>query len=119
MTPFDFVLQHTDPASAARAGMLQTPHGPLETPVFMPVGTQATVKALSPQELDECGCPCVLANTYHLHLRPGDELIRAGGGLHNFAAWKRAILTDSGGYQVFSLRDIRKSPMTGSCSGRT
>ena len=108
MTPFDFVLQHTDPASAARAGMLQTPHGPLETPVFMPVGTQATVKALSPQELDECGCPCVLANTYHLHLRPGDELIRAGGGLHNFAAWKRAILTDSGGYQVFSLRDISK-----------
>jgi queuine tRNA-ribosyltransferase len=74
----------------------------------MPVGTQATVKALSPAELYECGCPCVLANTYHLHLRPGDELIRSCGGLHKFASWDRALLTDSGGFQVFSLRDISK-----------
>ena len=108
MQPFDFTIEKTDPRSSARAAVLQTPHGPVSTPVFMPVGTQATVKALSPAELDKCGCSCVLANTYHLHLRPGDELIRSAGGLHRFAAWSRALLTDSGGFQVFSLRDISK-----------
>ena len=94
--------------SLARAGVLETAHGNVETPVFMPVGTQATVKAMSPGELLDCGCSCVLANTYHLHLRPGDELIRSAGGLHAFASWDRALLTDSGGFQVFSLRDISK-----------
>jgi queuine tRNA-ribosyltransferase len=108
MHPFDFTLEKTDPHTAARAGVLHTPHGPIDTPVFMPVGTQATVKALSPAELDQCGARIILGNTYHLHLRPGDELIRAAGGLHKFASWKGALLTDSGGYQVFSLRDISK-----------
>lgn len=108
MNNFDFTVEKNDPQSSARAAVLAAPHGPVPTPVFMPVGTQATVKALSPAELDECGCPCVLANTYHLHLRPGDELVRAGGGLHRFTAWSRAILTDSGGFQVWSLRDISK-----------
>lgn len=108
MDPFEFKLEKTDSASSARAGVLQTPHGVIPTPVFMPVGTQATVKALSPLELETCGASCILANTYHLHLRPGDELIRDSGGLHRFTAWKRAMLTDSGGFQVFSLRDISK-----------
>ena len=92
----------------ARAATFTTPHSTIETPVFMPVGTQATVKALSPQDLKECGCHIVLANTYHLHLRPGDELVRDAGGLHPFESWNRSILTDSGGFQVFSLRDISK-----------
>ena len=94
--------------AAPRGRDCVTPHGPIETPVFMPVGTQATVKALSPADLAECGSPIILGNTYHLHLRPGDELIRDAGGLHAFASWDRALLTDSGGYQVFSLRDISK-----------
>jgi queuine tRNA-ribosyltransferase len=108
MNDFLFHVTKTDTRSSARAGTLQTPHGPIATPVFMPVGTQATVKALSPAELRECGASCILANTYHLHLRPGDELIRSGGGLHTFTSWDRPMLTDSGGYQVFSLRDISK-----------
>jgi queuine tRNA-ribosyltransferase len=108
MPPFDFVLEKNDSHCCARAGVLETPHGLLETPLFMPVGTQATVKALSPFELNECGCNCFLANAYHLHLRPGDKLIRGAGGLHKFASWHGAMLTDSGGYQVFSLRDISK-----------
>jgi queuine tRNA-ribosyltransferase len=108
MNVFDFAIEKTDTHSSARAGVLHTPHGPVTTPVFMPVGTQATVKALSPGELIECGCSCILANTYHLHLRPGDELIRSAGGLHKFASWNRVMLSDSGGYQVFSLRDISK-----------
>ena len=108
MQSFEFKLEKTDAVSSARAGTLQTPHGALQTPVFMPVGTQATVKALSPQELEACGCSCILANTYHLHLRPGDGLVRDAGGLHRFTTWKRAMLTDSGGFQVFSLRDISK-----------
>jgi queuine tRNA-ribosyltransferase len=108
MQPFSFTLESTDPKSGARAGIFETPHGPVQTPVFMPVGTQATVKALSPAELVGCGSSCILANTYHLHLRPGDELIREAGGLHAFTTWKHAILTDSGGFQVFSLRDISK-----------
>jgi queuine tRNA-ribosyltransferase len=108
MQPFEFKLEKTDASSSARAGVFKTPHGEIPTPVFMPVGTQATVKALSPQELEACGSSCILANTYHLHLRPGDELIRDSGGLHRFTAWNRAMLTDSGGFQVFSLRDISK-----------
>jgi queuine tRNA-ribosyltransferase len=108
LQPFSFTLESTDPKSGARAGIFKTPHGPVQTPVFMPVGTQATVKALSPAELSGCGSTCILANTYHLHLRPGDELIREAGGLHAFTTWKRAMLTDSGGFQVFSLRDISK-----------
>jgi queuine tRNA-ribosyltransferase len=105
---FSFALHHTDSHSKARAGSFITPHGVLNTPIFMPVGTQATVKALSPAELEECGSSIILANTYHLHLRPSDELIRDAGGLHKFENWNRAILTDSGGFQVFSLRDISK-----------
>jgi len=87
----------------ARAGVFTTPHGPLHTPVFAPVGTLATVKAIEPRELSELGASLVLANTYHLHLRPGDELIRDLGGLHRFMAWDGPLLTDSGGFQVFSL----------------
>ncbi|MGA3051966.1 MAG: tRNA guanosine(34) transglycosylase Tgt [Chitinispirillaceae bacterium] len=108
MHPFDFVLEKADSRTAARAGVVHTPHGSIGTPVFMPVGTQATVKALSPAELDKCDAKIILANAYHLHLRPGDALIREAGGLHKFASWHGAMLTDSGGYQVFSLRDISK-----------
>jgi queuine tRNA-ribosyltransferase len=97
------------PATHARAGLLHTPHGTIETPVFMPVGTQATVKGLSPLELaEELDVRILLANTYHLYLRPGHEVIRRLGGLHRFMAWPRAILTDSGGYQVFSLGSLRE-----------
>jgi queuine tRNA-ribosyltransferase len=103
-----FDVARSDDATGARAGVLRTPHSTVETPVFMPVGTQATVKALSPADLDECGCSVVLANTYHLHLRPGDGLVAEAGGLHAFESWNKSILTDSGGFQVFSLRDISK-----------
>lgn len=92
----------------ARAGVLVTPHGEVETPTFMPVGTQGTVKALSQEELEEAGVQIVLANAYHLYLRPGAELIERAGGLHRFMGWERPILTDSGGYQVFSLAALRK-----------
>ncbi|MBD3346519.1 MAG: tRNA guanosine(34) transglycosylase Tgt [Chitinivibrionales bacterium] len=105
---FAYSLEGKDPHSRARAGLFQTAHGTIETPIFMPVGTQATVKSLSPRELQECGSSIILANTYHLHLRPGDMLIRDAGGLHAFENWDRAILTDSGGFQVFSLKDISK-----------
>lgn len=91
----------------ARAGRLRTPHGEINTPVFAPVGTQATVKAVSPEQLDELGANLILANTYHLYLRPGDELISEMGGLHNFMSWEKPILTDSGGFQVYSLADRR------------
>jgi queuine tRNA-ribosyltransferase len=101
-----FSLTHTD--GRARRGMLQTAHGRIETPVFMPVGTQGAVKALTPQQLDEIGASIILGNTYHLMLRPGDELIARRGGLHKFIGWKKPILTDSGGYQVFSLASRRK-----------
>lgn len=94
--------------TGARAGMLHTPHGSLPTPVFMPVGTQATVKAMSPEEIKEIGAGIILSNTYHLYLRPGHELVREAGGLHRFMNWDRAILTDSGGFQVFSLGALRK-----------
>ncbi len=101
--PFTFELQATD--GKARAGVFHTPHGPIETPVFAPVGTQATVKALTPAQLEELGATLVLANTYHLYLRPGDDLVEEMGGLHAFMQWPHPILTDSGGFQVFSLGD--------------
>jgi len=104
---FSFEVLQTDP-SGARRGRLTTPHGVIETPVFMPVGTAATVKALTQEALEELGAEIILANTYHLYLRPGHELIRKLGGLHAFMSWRGAILTDSGGYQVFSLADLRK-----------
>ncbi|HEX3033481.1 MAG TPA: tRNA guanosine(34) transglycosylase Tgt [Bacillota bacterium] len=94
--------------TGARAGRLHTPHGVIETPVFMPVGTQATVKTLTPEELKEIGAEIILSNTYHLYLRPGHELVRQAGGLHQFMHWDRPILTDSGGFQVFSLGPLRK-----------
>jgi queuine tRNA-ribosyltransferase len=101
-----FELFHTD--GGARLGRLHTPHGAVETPVFMAVGTQATVKGLTPPQLEEAGVQVVLGNTYHLALRPGDELIAELGGLHRFMGWNRPILTDSGGYQVYSLAASRK-----------
>ena len=100
-----FTLEHTD--GRARAGMIHTPHGDVETPVFMPVGTQATVKALAPPDLRAAGASIVLGNAYHLLLRPGPELVREAGGLHRFMAWDAPILTDSGGFQVFSLGHLR------------
>jgi len=106
--PNPFRLLATDPSSKARAGVLETRRGPIETPVFMPVGTQGTVKSVSPRELCELGAQVILGNTYHLHVRPGDELIERLGGLHRFASWDRPILTDSGGFQVFSLAKLRK-----------
>lgn len=93
---------------AARCGVFRTPHGDLETPVFAPVGTQASVKAVTPAQLEELGASLILANTYHLYLRPGDERIASLGGLHRFMSWDGPILTDSGGFQVFSLSDSRK-----------
>jgi queuine tRNA-ribosyltransferase len=104
---FSFEVKKTD-ATGARRGRLITPHGTIETPVFMPVGTAATIKALTHETLEELGATIILANTYHLYLRPGHELIRKLGGLHKFMSWQRAILTDSGGYQVFSLSALRK-----------
>jgi len=104
-----FELQAECPQTGARAGLLQTAHGIVETPVFMPVGTQATVKGVTQRDLaGELDAKIILANTYHLFLRPGHELIRELGGLHKFMSWPRAILTDSGGFQVFSLSDLRK-----------
>jgi queuine tRNA-ribosyltransferase len=103
-----FSLLPTSPESAARAGELLTPHGPVPTPVFLPVGSQATVKTLTPEELKEIGLPMILANTYHLYLRPGIDVIEKMGGLHRFMGWDGAILTDSGGYQIFSLAPLRQ-----------
>jgi queuine tRNA-ribosyltransferase len=107
-SPIHFeVLAHGE-GTRARAGRLQTPHGPVETPVFMPVGTNATVKALDPDDLREVGASIILSNTYHLSLRPGHERIGRLGGLHQFMSWDRPILTDSGGFQVVSLGDLRR-----------
>jgi queuine tRNA-ribosyltransferase len=103
-----FDLGSTQKDCAARRGVLHTPHGSIETPVFMPVGTQATVKAVTPEELEAAGASIILSNTYHLYLRPGSELIAEAGGLHQFMHWDGAILTDSGGFQVFSLSDLRR-----------
>ena len=103
-----FELLKTDPRTRARRGVIHTPHGDIQTPVFMPVGTQATVKAMRPEEVEEMGAEIILSNTYHLYLRPGHEIVREAGGLHKFMNWDRAILTDSGGFQVFSLGKLRK-----------
>ncbi len=106
---FSFEIQATCPHTGARAGILHTAHGDIETPVFMPVGTQATVKGLLPRDLiKDLDAKIILGNTYHLYLRPGHETIRRLGGLHKFMNWPRAILTDSGGFQVFSLSGLRK-----------
>jgi queuine tRNA-ribosyltransferase len=105
---FKFSLLKKDPASFARLGKLITPHGEVNTPVFMPVGTQATVKTLSPSDLVDLGAEIILSNTYHLFLRPGQELIREFGGIQKFMGWNRPVLTDSGGFQVFSLAELRK-----------
>jgi queuine tRNA-ribosyltransferase len=103
---FEYRIQGTE--GAARAGTLTLPHGEVKTPVFMPVGTQATVKTLTPEEVEGLGAQIILGNTYHLYLRPGHELVRGMGGLHRFQGWKKPILTDSGGFQVFSLSDINR-----------
>src|SRR3972149_1143599 len=103
---FSFTLLKKDPSGAMR-GRITTPRGTVETPVFMPVGTKATVKAMTPEELTSIGVEIILANTYHLFLRPGHELVRELGGLHRFMNWSRPILTDSGGFQVFSLAPLR------------
>lgn len=103
-----FRIVARDPASGARRGLLSTPHGDVETPAFLPVGTHGSVKGVLPDQLREMGYSCILANTYHLYLRPGHERIRRLGGLHRFAGWAGAILTDSGGFQVFSLRALRR-----------
>ena len=106
--PFHFELQAEDARTGARAGVLHTPHGPVETPVFMPVGTQATVKTLTQQDLLSLDARIILGNAYHLYLRPGHELIDRCGGLHGFMGWPRAVLTDSGGFQVFSLTGLTR-----------
>lgn len=108
MNPVTFEITHICAQSGARTGILHTPHGDVETPMFMPVGTQATVKFLSPEELYALGAGVVLANTYHLWLRPGEEVLRKAGGVHKFMNYKGPMLTDSGGFQVFSLADTRK-----------
>lgn len=105
---FEFNVIATCPVTGARAGEFVTAHGVVETPLFMPVGTQATVKAMSPPELEEMGAQVILGNTYHLYLRPGADLIAEAGGLHAFMNWPHSILTDSGGFQVFSLSELRK-----------
>ena len=106
MLPIKYEIQYKD--GNARAGIIHTPHGDIETPIFMPVGTQATVKTMTPEELEEIGAQIILGNTYHLHLRPTDELINDFGGLHKFMNWNKPILTDSGGCQIFSLALRRK-----------
>jgi len=103
-----FELLHNDPACKARRGRITTPHGVIETPVFMPVGTQATVKAMKPESVNDTGAQIILANTYHLMLRPGSDIVREAGGLHEFMNWHKPILTDCGGFQVFSLGHLRK-----------
>lgn len=101
---FSFELIHTDKHCGARAGIIHTPHGDIPTPVFMPVGTHGAIKALQPNQLKDMNIPIILSNTYHLHLTPGSDLVKKAGGLHKFMAWDRPILTDSGGFQVFSLQ---------------
>lgn len=106
--PFSYEVKHVCKQSGARLGVLHTPHGDIPTPIYMPVGTSACVKAMTPREMKEIGTKILLSNTYHLHLRPGENLIREAGGLHKFMGWDGPILTDSGGFQVFSLAGIRK-----------
>ena len=106
MIKFEVIKQHSH--SSARLGRLVTPRGEIQTPAFMPVGTQATVKSLSPEELEQCGAEIILGNTYHLYLRPGHDIVESLGGLHRFMNWDKPILTDSGGFQVFSLNSLAK-----------
>lgn len=108
MTAIRYELIHEERHTGARYGRLYTPHGVIETPIFMPVGTQATVKTLSPEELHQMGAQIILGNTYHLWLQPGDDIIHEAGGLHQFMRWNKPILTDSGGFQVFSLSQLRE-----------
>jgi queuine tRNA-ribosyltransferase len=103
-----FTLLKTDTETSARAGVLKTDHGEIQTPIFMPVGTQGTVKAIEQRELHEIGAQIILGNTYHLYLRPGNDVLFKAGGLHKFMNWQKPILTDSGGYQIFSLKELRK-----------
>lgn len=105
---FSFEVQHIEKHTGARAGVFHTPHGDVLTPVYMPVGTQATVKGVLPRDLKEAGSSIVLSNTYHLYMRPGDEIVKKAGGLHRFMNWDGPILTDSGGFQVFSLTKLNK-----------
>ena len=105
---FEFEVIKKCKHTGARAGVLHTPHGDIKTPVFMPVGTRATVKALTPDQVEQTQAQILLANTYHLYLRPGEQLVKQAGGLHSFMHWNKPILTDSGGFQVFSLGDLRK-----------
>lgn len=107
MNQFHFTLKHKDPSCSARRGVLETPHGRIETPIFMPVGTHAAMKAMTPRQVEETGAQILLCNTYHLHLRPGEALVEKAGGLHSFMGWNGPILTDSGGFQVFSLPNKR------------
>src|SRR5580658_9198280 len=104
----EFEITAKDPQTSARTGTLYLTHGEVRTPCYMPVGTQASVKALSPEDVLACGSEILLANTYHLMLRPGADLVQKAGGLHQFMHWDKPILTDSGGFQVFSLADLRK-----------
>lgn len=109
MNPFQFELEAVCPDTGARAGKLHTPHGVIPTPIFMPVGTQASIKGVMPRDVEQdIDAPIILSNTYHLYLRPGHEVVQKLGGLHEFMKWPRAILTDSGGFQVFSLSELRK-----------
>jgi len=103
-----FSLVHSDSESQARAGIITTDHGIIETPIFMPVGTVGSVKAIEQRELSEIGAQIILGNTYHLYLRPGEDVLSYFGGHHRFMSWNKPILTDSGGYQVFSLKELRK-----------
>jgi queuine tRNA-ribosyltransferase len=103
---FGFELQETD--GSARAGLIHTDHGVIETPVFLPIGTQGTVKSIEPRELEEIGAQIILGNTYHLSLKPGEEILKKVGGVHRFVGWKKPILTDSGGFQIFSLKGLRE-----------
>ena len=108
MEKFWFEVIKECKVTGARAGIFHTPHGDIKTPVFMPVGTQATVKGLRPEDLKDANAQIILSNTYHLFLRPGEQIVKEAGGLHKFMNWDRPILTDSGGFQVFSLSDLRK-----------
>ena len=103
---FAFDITHRDPKSRARAGLLKTPHGVIETPVFMPVGTKGTMKGLTSKQMDELGCKILLSNTYHLGYRPGENFLAKVGGLHKFMNWRNNILTDSGGFQMVSLSKL-------------
>src|SRR5881409_3046884 len=108
MPPLSFELRATDPSSRARLGRVTTRHGIFDTPAFMPVGTQGTIKGLLPDHVAATGAQCILANTYHLMLRPGEQVVAELGDLHRFMGWPGPILTDSGGFQVFSLADINR-----------